>query len=66
MNSLNLALAFRRNGLNDKAEAMLRQILDEYPNAGAAEEARRLLTEIENEKGKAEGGRPPPVKAPDK
>jgi len=48
-NKLNLVRAFRRNGFPDKAEACLKQILADYPNTTAAEEARRQLQEVQEE-----------------
>jgi hypothetical protein len=48
-NKLNLVRAFRRNGFPDKAEAVLKQVLSDYPKTAAAEEARKLLLEVQEE-----------------
>lgn len=52
--NLELARAFRRNGFPDKAEAILKKILSDFPNTGAAEEARQQLKEIQEENEKAQ------------
>jgi len=52
--NLELARVFRRNGFPDKAEAILKQIVNDYPNTTAAEEARQQLKEIQEEIEKAQ------------
>jgi ATP-dependent protease ClpP protease subunit len=51
---LNLAHTFRRNGLNEKAQALLKSIIAAYPGTPQAEEARQELQEIEEEIRKAQ------------
>ncbi|MCX5683999.1 MAG: ATP-dependent Clp protease proteolytic subunit [Planctomycetota bacterium] len=48
-NKLNLVRAFRRNGFPDKAEAVLKQLLVDYPNTSVVEEAKRQLKEVQEE-----------------
>jgi ATP-dependent protease ClpP protease subunit len=51
---LNLAHAFRRNGLNEKAQALLKSIIAAYPGTPEAEKAQQELQEIEEEIRKAQ------------
>jgi lipopolysaccharide biosynthesis regulator YciM len=55
---MNLVRAFRRNGFLDKAEALLKQILADYPNCSVAADAQKQLIEVQDEL-KQPGGKAP-------
>ena len=55
---LNLARAFLRNGLTEKATAILRSILSDYPGTTEAQQAQGQLDNIEQA---SRGGAQPPA-----
>jgi hypothetical protein len=64
---LNLAHTFRRNGLTEKAQALLRAIIEAYPGTPQAEQAKKELQEIEEEIRKAqEDQRTPKISSQEK
>ena len=52
LGDLNLAKAFRRNGLHEKALALLNKIISDYPDTTVSEAARKEVAQIQEEMSK--------------